>query len=230
MSLFADRGYDRARLLSQAARARARGRRRKAIALYRRVLEVEPHNDVLHKRVAQMLAQARRIDEALGHYRKAADGLINRGFEDHAIAVYRESLHFHPKVTWVWSTVAKLEAQRGRVPDAVETLRDGARCFRSGRARGDALSLLGQAHRLDPGSAAAGLDLSRVLLKLGHRRRALGVLDEVVPHVRGRDLRRIRGRQFNLSPTPAALCRYVGSCFSRGRRDPIARPADAAAG
>ena len=225
MSLFSA-GYDRTGLLSQAARARARGRRKKAIALYCRVLDNEPDNDVLHKRVAQLLAQSRRIDDALEHYRKAADGLVRRGFKDHAIAVYRESLHFEPRVTWVWTRVATLEAECGYIGDAVETLRKGARCFRSRKERPQAIALLEQAHQIDPGSADAALDLAHLHAKERRHACAYAVLEEVVPYVRGRALRRVRARQLYLRPTPLSLGRWMRAWFSRGRR--VARPVLAA--
>ena len=41
MSLFSSGGYNRTELLSQAARARARGRRKKAVSLYLRVLDAD---------------------------------------------------------------------------------------------------------------------------------------------------------------------------------------------
>ena len=50
--------YDRVRLLEAAGRARTRGRRRKAAALYAEVLRVEPENDVLRRRIALLLAQS----------------------------------------------------------------------------------------------------------------------------------------------------------------------------
>ena len=49
------------------------------------------------------------------------------------------------------------------------------------------------------------------------------VLGDVVPHVCGRELRRIRARQLYLCPTPGFLCRWLLSWFSRGGRRP-ARP------
>ena len=57
MALFRRRTtYDRARILEAAARARARGKRRRAIDLYRQVLFVEPRNGDLHAKLAPLLA------------------------------------------------------------------------------------------------------------------------------------------------------------------------------
>ena len=49
--------YDRLRVMEAAERARVRNKRRKAIALYRWVLAVEPNNVDLHAKIAPLLAQ-----------------------------------------------------------------------------------------------------------------------------------------------------------------------------
>ena len=55
--------YDRTRILEAASRACDRARHRKASALYRRVLSVEPNNMELHARLAPLLAATgRRFD------------------------------------------------------------------------------------------------------------------------------------------------------------------------
>ena len=57
MSLFHSRPrYDRARILEEAARARARNKRWRAIELYRWILAVEPNNADLHAKLAPLLA------------------------------------------------------------------------------------------------------------------------------------------------------------------------------
>ena len=53
--------YDRSRILDEAAHARAKKRRKKAIALYRRVLAVERHNAELHAKIAPLLSMLNRV-------------------------------------------------------------------------------------------------------------------------------------------------------------------------
>jgi hypothetical protein len=50
--------YDRTRILEEAARARARRKRARAIELYRWVLAIEPQNALLHAKLAPLLAEA----------------------------------------------------------------------------------------------------------------------------------------------------------------------------
>ena len=203
--------YDRARLLSAAGHARSRGRRRRAISLYRKVLRVEPSNHVLRKRVACLLAQVGRLSEAHEHYRLVTAGLTRRGFDTHAIGVYREALGFLPRERDLWSGLAELQAKQEHVRDAVETLHAGRRRFRSRRRRSDAIALLEQAHCIAPRDVDTAIDLARLLEKSGDHTRAARVLWEAVPGARGRALRRLRMRQLLLSPAPATAWRWVRS-------------------
>jgi len=62
--------YGRLRILGDAARAQRKGRRKKAITLYRQVLEHEPENPDLHRKLAPLLARTRKPAEAWASYRR----------------------------------------------------------------------------------------------------------------------------------------------------------------
>jgi predicted Zn-dependent protease len=72
--------YDRSRLLKDAARARKKGKRHKAIALYRELLAVEPENPDLHRRIAPLPAETKQSAKAWASYRRASDRLVSQGF------------------------------------------------------------------------------------------------------------------------------------------------------
>ena len=52
--------YDRSRLLRRAAGAQTKGRRKKAIELYRKVLAVEPNDAQVHRKIAPLLAETKQ--------------------------------------------------------------------------------------------------------------------------------------------------------------------------
>ena len=66
------RGGRNGELLAEAHRARNRGRERRAIALYKRILLEDPHNADVALRVAPMLARRGNSFEAWQIYRAAA--------------------------------------------------------------------------------------------------------------------------------------------------------------
>ncbi|MDH3520444.1 MAG: tetratricopeptide repeat protein [Myxococcales bacterium] len=204
-----DKSYDRSRILAAASRARKRRRYKKAIGLYRRILEVEPKNPDLHRRVAPLFAKTRQHGDAWASYQRAAEGLVREGFVDRAIGVYREASRYLPRELEVWRALADLEVGRGRRVDAVNVLLEGRRHFRFRRYRREALLLLLQARKIDPSHFAASYDLARLLARTGNRQRAVRLLESLVAAATPRQRRRARARLFWLSPTPAAGWRWL---------------------
>jgi tetratricopeptide (TPR) repeat protein len=192
--------YDRNRLLDGAARARGRGRLKKAVELYRQVLEVEPRNAELHRKVAPLLARTKRPDESLKSYTTAAEALIRDGFIERAIGVYREAVQHLPPQRELFMALSDLELERGRKPDAIGVLLEGRKKFRSRRNRSEAIGLLFRVRKLDPHHLDATLDLAIVLAKSGNRDHALRLLDAQAARQRGPALCRVRARIFRLTP------------------------------
>jgi tetratricopeptide (TPR) repeat protein len=203
--------YDRLRILADAARAQRKGRRKKAIALYRKILEFEPENPDLHRKLAPLLARTRRPAEAWASYRRAVDGLVRLGFVERAIGVYREAARFLPREVEVWLGLAGLEAQRGRRADAVQVLLAGRGHLRARRDRPRAIRLLSRARELDPACFEAGFDLAGLLARSGQRGRSIFLLNELARGASGRELRRVRARQLRLSPGPRAAWRWLAA-------------------
>jgi tetratricopeptide (TPR) repeat protein len=210
MGLFSrDKGYDRTRLLDQAAKARKRGRLKAAVEAYQRVLAVEPRNADIHRKVAPLLARRRQHDAAWHSYRTAAEELVRNGFDEQAIGVYREAAGLLPRRKEIWGALAELELRRGRKIDAVAALLEGRRHLRRRRDRADAIALLVAVRKIDPHHARAGVDLAGLLARTGSRARALRLLDELAARARGRDLRRVRGQQLWLAPGFGSAWRWV---------------------
>lgn len=209
-----DRGYDRSRTLAQARRAARRGAHAKAIALYERVREVEPNNADLLRRVAVERIRAGQRDEAWRDCRQAAAGLASKGFVAQAIGVYRDYARRFRDAPAVWLGLADLEIERERSPDAVAVLVEGSRHFRSRARRTDGLALLRRARTIDPKHFEASFELAGLMIKSGAARPAQRILESLAPYARSRrDRRRLRGRLFRLSPTPAAAWRWLAALF-----------------
>lgn len=168
--------YDRANILVQAERARRRGRAAKAVALYQRVLAVEPDNVDLHRKLAPLLVRCRQPDAAWRSYLCAAEILAKRGFAAQATGVLREAASQLPRRREVWVAVADRIRANGRRLDAKKVLLTGRTHFRGRRQRRTAIDLLTRALELDPEDLGVGLDLARLLACSGARRHALRIL------------------------------------------------------
>jgi tetratricopeptide (TPR) repeat protein len=207
--------YDRNRLLAEAARARTNGKSKKALALFETVLQHEPANADLHRRVAPLRADAQRMSDAWASYRIAVASLVKAGFVDQAVGVLREAAGNLGRERAVWEQLADAEAQRGRPIDAHKALLEGRARFRSRRDRAEAIRLLLAARKLAPTDFEANFDLAGLLGRTGARAPAARILAELASRARGSELRRTRRRQLVLSPTPGALWRFVRSLAGR---------------
>lgn len=207
--------YDRNRLLADAARARTKGKSKKALALLETVLAHEPSNAELHRRVAPLRAGARRMADAWASYRIAVASLVKAGFLDQAVGVLREAATSLGRERAVWEELADAEAQRGRPIDAHKALLEGRARFRSRRDRPEAIKLLLRARKLAPADFEANFDLADLLGRTGARAPAARILAELAARSRGSELRRTRRRQLILSPTPGAFWRFMRSLAGR---------------
>jgi len=213
--LFRKRAYDRTEILGAADRARARGRRRKAIALYRRILEQSPNDLAVLAKIAPLLARARRKDEALASFRAAADGQIKAGFPDRALSLELQAAQFYPEEYALWDDVARIHVQKGRRADAVAALVDGATRLSRTPHLPVAAKVLKRALEIEPWQPDATLLLARVFTRGGRREEALAVLDGLAARVRGKLLRRTRRLAFFIAPTPGALWRWMRAVLGR---------------
>jgi tetratricopeptide (TPR) repeat protein len=206
--------YDRARVLKRAAVAQRKRKKKKALALYKQVLADEPDNADLHRRVAALLASTGQLVAALASYRKASEQLVRKGFDEQAIGLLRSAVEALPREPFVCRSLAALEVKRGRTPDALEVLLQGAGRLRRRRHRPGAIQLLSDAYRIDPRNFPTTYALAGLLGRGGRRMKALRLLDEVAAGVSRKRLRQVRARQFRISPTPIRAWRLARACFT----------------
>jgi len=209
VALFGRRTYDRADSLARASKALGRGRRKQAIAEYRRVLEQEPGNPVILAKLAALLAETRQLAEAGEKWNAAGKGYENQGFPEKALAVYTQATTYLPRSLELWETISGLNLARSRRADALAALLEGRRHFRRRKQRPLAIRLLRGAVRIEPWHLEATLDLARLLAKSGGRAEADRLYQGLCERKRDKHLRRVRGAMFRRSPNPAALWRWL---------------------
>ncbi len=216
------KSYDRFAILADAENARAKGRARKAIAEYRKILKIDPTDHEIHGKIAPLLAKRRQRREAWSSFVAAGDGYIRDGYEDKALAVYMQAARYMPRQIEVWENIAKLQVERERRPDAIKALLEGSLHFRSRKLRTQGLRLLRRAVEIEPGHFEASFQLAKGLAKAGEKKEAQWLLEGLGNWARGRSRRRVRTRLFWMSPTPAAALRWLVAAGA-AREIPIPR-------
>ena len=207
--------YDRALILTEAARACAKKRRKRAIALYRRVLAVEPLNVELHAKLAPLLAETGQHFDARESFHEAARAWLREGNADRAEAVYREATGRLPRDLELWQAIAELQRAQGREQEALKTLLEARQQFRARRLRPQAIHLLRRVREIDAWHVDALLDLARLLAKTGQEVEAGLLLSGLAERALGGALRHVRAAQFRMDPTPARAWQWLRAVFPR---------------
>ncbi len=207
--------FDREVILEQAARARSKRQWRRAIALYRQVLAVEPNSIDIHERLAPLLAGTRQEFDAWNSYRAIAHAALREGREDRAIAVFREAAHALPQEIQTWQGLARLLVRQSDPDAAIEVLLEGSRQFRTSFQRPQAIHLLRRARAIDPWHFEAVLELALHLGRADQAIEATMLLEGLAERCQSRQLRRVRTAALTVAPGARSLLRWLESW--RGR-------------
>jgi tetratricopeptide (TPR) repeat protein len=209
MSLFGKSIYNRSESITRAAKLEGRGKRKKAIAEYRKVLAQESDNVAILMKLATLLAQTKQHDEARLKFGAAAEIYAKQEFDDKALAVLRQAVSFLPKRVELWERIGQLDVKRERIPEAIKDLLQGSKHFRGRKERQSAVRLLRYAVKVEPWQFEATLELARLLRKSGARPEARKLYEGLCARNRSVRLRKIRGAMFRMSPTPGAALRWL---------------------
>lgn len=181
--MFGPKPYDRAEVWAQAEQARGKGQRKKAVAAYRRILEQQPDDWQVHGKLAPLLVDEDPLD-AWNSFEKAAQGHLDKGFLERAVAVYRQAMTELPFIPEGWEQLASLYQRKGRAPDAVKALVEGQAHFRkTPEDRLVAERLLTSALALDAWHVDATVDLARLLKRRKDVAGAVARLDALASHL-----------------------------------------------
>jgi tetratricopeptide (TPR) repeat protein len=195
------RAYSRTELLAAADHARARGRRKQAIAGYRRVLEANPQDLTVHAKLAPLLAASGDRPGALQSFRTAADGQSKAGFHERALSLFIQAAEHFPDEEPLWPEIARLHLQRGRRAEAVASLTEGGWRLHVARRHDVAERVLRLALQFEPYDGDAIAILARTLHKARRSDEAVALLEDLAARVGGRRRAAVRGLLFRIRPT-----------------------------
>jgi tetratricopeptide (TPR) repeat protein len=216
MSLFRRRsGYDRKHLLRQAREMQRRGRHKKAVALLRQILIVEPNNSQIHAMIAPSLASHRLEFSAWVSYSGAATEWLRDGKKQLALDCYLDATQRMPRHYQAWTERIAVQLSMGRRDEAKASLEAALAHFRRRATRHPLISLLRRLLELDPGNRTASLELAYVLSKTGQKQEALILLTKLAEASTGPLLRQVRRLQWNVSPSLMHSWRWLCACMAR---------------
>ena len=199
----------RSELIVEADRARSKGKLKKAIAGYRKALELEPKDPAVHVKLAPLLARVNEGEASLQSFRTAAQAHLDKGFADKALAVYTQAAETVPAQVNLWQQVAQMNLAKGRRADAVKMLLRGRFYLRAKNERREATLLLKEALTLEPTLFDPRLDLALLLARQGLRAEAMALLEPMLKALTGAQLRQVRWTMLRVAPSLGALWRWL---------------------
>lgn len=138
---------------------------KKAISLYRQVLQEDPGDIRSRLRFAELLYQSGRTEEAMEMLQFVGDYYREHGFLLKSVAVYKKMLEITPAKTDLHGVLAALYSQLGMAPDALKQFKAHIQALiKQGRIV-DSLFVVRSMLELDPANVADRLRLAESFSK-----------------------------------------------------------------
>jgi len=197
--------YDRGEILRIAEKHRSRGRFRKAIREYEKILSVDRGDIDVHMKVAPLYIRAGRKEQAKSSLRQVISWYEKRGFNEKAIAMLKLTLTVDRRDLGAYLHLAALYIGKDHAADARNVLDAARKAFRGKRYRKEALAGEREILNLAPDDFPTQVSLLRLLWKTGKRQ-------EMPDRLRRMEEQWVRrGHKKNWRKTRLLFCRYFPS-------------------
>lgn len=197
--------YDRDEILRTAEKHRSRGRFRKAIREYEKILSVDRGDIDVHMKIAPLYIRAGRKEQAKNSLHLVISWYEKRGFVEKAIAMLRLTLTVDRRNLRAYLHLAALYLGKNHAGDARNVLNAARKAFRGKMYRKEALSVEKEILRIAPDDFPTQVSLVRLLGKTGKRQEMLDRLQRMEEQWAR------KGHKKNWRKTRLLFCRYFPS-------------------
>ncbi len=163
---------DKAKLLKIAQKNLSKGNLDKAIKTFKQLVEVDPRDQRLILRLADILARAGRKKEAIEHYEKVAAGYIRQDFTPKAIAVYKTILRLDPELLSAYEKLAQLYKNQGLEAEALSQFENLFQIYERKNNEDKQIEVLKLMADMDPENLGFQVRLAENLARKGRKKEA----------------------------------------------------------
>jgi tetratricopeptide (TPR) repeat protein len=157
---------DKTRAIKQrAAKFAEKGQTAKAIREFEALLEQVPGDTRTLHRLGELWAKENKISKAIEYFWKAADGYLEEGFADRAMAVLKQALTLDPLRQELNQRLAEALAKKGLERDAARHLLKAAALYQEKGLAAEELEALTKAVELAPADPDTHLRLAELHLR-----------------------------------------------------------------
>lgn len=197
--------YDRGEILRIAEKYRSKGRIRRAVREYEKILSVDRRDNDVHARIAPLYIRLGRKDKARDSLRQVISWYEKQGFKEKAIAMLRLTLTVDRRNLGAYLHLAALYLGKDHAGDARNVLDMARKVFRGKKYRKEALAVEEKILSLAPDDFPTQVSFVRLLWKAGKRQDMLDRLQRMEEEWAR------RGNKKNWRKTRLLLCRYSPS-------------------
>lgn len=197
--------YDREEILRTAEKFRSKGRIRKAISEYEKILSVDQRDIDVHMKIAPLYIRVGRKDQAEDSLRQVISWYEKQGFLEKAIATLRLALTVNRRNLSAYLHLAELYLSKDHLSDARNVLKAARKVFRGKWYLKEALAVEERILSLAPDDFTTQVSLVRLLWKTGKKREAVDRLRYMEEQWAR------RGNKKNWRKTRRLLCRHAPS-------------------
>jgi len=163
---------DKAKLLKVAQKHLSKGNVDKAISTFQQLVAIDPRDQRLLLRLAELQARAGRKKEAIESYEKIAAGYIAQDFTPKAIAVYKTILRLDPELISAYEKLAELYKSQGLEAEALTQLENLFNFFEKKGEDARQIEVLKVMVDMDPENLGFQVRLGEMLAKKGMKNEA----------------------------------------------------------
>ncbi len=163
---------DKAKLFKIAQKHLSKGNLDKAIKTFQQLAEVDPNDQRLILRLAEILARAGRKKEAIENYEKVAAGYIRQDFPPKAIAVYRTILRLDPELLSAYEKLAELYKSQGLEAEALAIFENLFKVYERKNDEDKQIDVLKLMADMDPENLGFQVRLGETLARKGRKKEA----------------------------------------------------------
>jgi tetratricopeptide (TPR) repeat protein len=163
---------DKAKLLKVAQKHLSKGNLDKAIKTFQQLVEVDPKDQRLILRLADIQARAGRKKEAIENYEKVAAGYMRQDFTPKAIAVYRTILRLDPELLSAYEKLADLYKNQGLEAEALSQFENLFQVYEQKNNEDKQIEVLKLMADMDPENLGFQVRLGETLAKKGRKKEA----------------------------------------------------------
>jgi tetratricopeptide (TPR) repeat protein len=205
-----------------ATRLQRQQRDNEAMAVFHRIVELDPTNPLPHLRLAEALSRAEREEDAVAEFKHAAELLVRVGRRDDAIKVFERLLHLKAD-TDIARQAAEAYLERGMGQDGMLALAKLQICFQADPKNLETLSLLARAFGAI-GQASKGVEVQKEMARLAKEQGKIELFIQIVDKLQriAPNDEQVRALARSSANFPAVMqdpvIRNAEGNFERGRR------------